>query len=174
MLTRVFYFLNRAGLTLAELYQLFECQWVTRGMPVKVVPWIDPTTNIVSCSTDQMTIAVRAQGSAGSMADLFDRANRFIRLWNATGLDMWELDWALAPNLALNPTGYLVLDDSFLSSLAGAPRAPHPARPPDAGGPRSVGSPRDAQRDDAPRGRGRDGTVHLRRGFPQRGHGQHV
>ena len=40
--------------------------------------------------------------------------NRFLRLWNATGLNMWELDWALA-----QAAGGM-LDDAFLAFLAGA------------------------------------------------------
>ena len=50
----------------------------------------------------------------GLTADVLDRANRFLRLWNATGLDMWELDWAL------EQAAGGVLDDVFLTFLAGA------------------------------------------------------
>ena len=50
----------------------------------------------------------------GLNAAVLDRANRFLRLWNATGLNMWELDWAL------EQAAGGALDDVFLTFLAGA------------------------------------------------------
>jgi hypothetical protein len=46
--------------------------------------------------------------------DVLDRANRFLRLWTASRLKMWELDWALEQA----PGG--VLNDAFLVFLSGA------------------------------------------------------
>ena len=49
----------------------------------------------------------------GLTGDVLDRANRFLRLWMASSLEMWELDWALdqAPG---------ALTDDFLVFLSGA------------------------------------------------------
>jgi hypothetical protein len=67
------------------------------------------TTNGVSlesCDTDLMTFT-------GLTGDVLDRANRFLRLWNASGLAMWELDCAFYG-------GSGAIDDSFLVFLSGA------------------------------------------------------
>jgi len=50
----------------------------------------------------------------GLTGGVLDRANRFLRLWSAAGLQMWELDWALE-----HPTGALASLDDFLVFLAG-------------------------------------------------------
>lgn len=102
---------NRAGLTLQQLYQLLEVVWVIQGtvalqaglMPIAGVQIIDP-------DTDNM-VFTGLTGSNG--VAVLDRANRFLRLWTASGLQMWELDWALD---AAGGT----LDNTFLEFLAGA------------------------------------------------------
>jgi hypothetical protein len=115
VLTRVLYFLARSGLELPELYQLLECRWVTGGAQIVVRAGIDPVTNVVECAIAPMTLSVPEEASS-----FFDRANRFIRLWRATGLAMWELDWALAPSAAPGQPTYATLDDTFIGFLAGA------------------------------------------------------
>ena len=62
---------------------------------------------IISADTDLMTFT-------GLDGDVLDRANRFLRLWAATGLQMWDLDWAL------EQAAGGALDDAFLAFLAGA------------------------------------------------------
>jgi hypothetical protein len=107
ILSNVPILLNRTSLSLQQLYQLLEVQWVTRGaitlapgtMSFAGVTVLDP-------DTDNMVFT----GLAGN-GDALDRANRFLRLWNASGLHMWELDWALEG---------VDLDDNFLVFLAGA------------------------------------------------------
>jgi Tc toxin complex TcA C-terminal TcB-binding domain/Neuraminidase-like domain len=98
--------LARANLTLLELYQLIEVTWVTQST---VALQLGVTTNngvqVVSCDTDLMTFT-------GLTGDVLDRANRFLRLWKASGLAMWELNWALPQSGVIN--------DDFLVFLAGA------------------------------------------------------
>jgi hypothetical protein len=98
--------MNATGLSLQELYQLLEAQWVT-GSSVALSLGVDATTNTVTADTEKMTFA-------GLSGDVLDRANRFLRLLPASGLSMWELDWALTgvPGAAL--------DDDFIVLLAGA------------------------------------------------------
>jgi hypothetical protein len=99
---------NRSGLTLAQIYQLLEVKWVTLGA-VTLNPGLTNIGNVqvVSCDTELMTFT-------GLDAAVLDRANRFLRLLNATKLEMWELDWALS-----QAAGGL-MDDAFLVFLAGA------------------------------------------------------
>ena len=103
--------LNRAGLTLKQLYQLLECTWVTQSSVSLLAGTVPSTTAgalpVVSPDTDLMSFT-------GLSADVLDRANRFLRLWKACGLQMWELDWALEAT-----TGGM-LNDSFLVFLSAA------------------------------------------------------
>jgi hypothetical protein len=98
--------MNATGLSLQELYQLLEAEWVTESR-VALSLGVDATTNTVTADTEKMTFA-------GLSGDVLDRANRFLRLLSASGLSMWELDWALTgvPEAAL--------DDDFIVLLAGA------------------------------------------------------
>lgn len=107
-LSKVPVLLGRSGLTLDQLYQLLEVLWVTNGA-VTLNPGVEGEgdVRVVSCDTEAMFFT-------GLDAAVLDRANRFLRLLNATGLQMWELDWALA-----QATGGLMNDD-FLVFLAGA------------------------------------------------------
>jgi Tc toxin complex TcA C-terminal TcB-binding domain/Neuraminidase-like domain/Salmonella virulence plasmid 28.1kDa A protein len=93
--------LNRSGLTLQQLYQLLEVVWVSQSL---VTLQLGVSGGFVSSSTELMSIN-------GATSDVLDRAQRFLRLQNATGLQMWELDWAL---------GSLPLNDAFLVFIAGA------------------------------------------------------
>ena len=98
--------LNATGLSLPELYQLLEAEWVTEST-VTLRLGVDATTNTITADTEKMTFT-------GLTCDVLDRANRFLRLLPAAGLSMWELDWALTggPGSAL--------DDDFIVLLAGA------------------------------------------------------
>jgi hypothetical protein len=87
-LSKVPFLLNRAGITLQELYQLLEVQWVNSYVTLSAGTTTTGTLQILSPDTDLMVFS----GLDGAM---LDRANRFLRLWAATGLQMWELDWAL-------------------------------------------------------------------------------
>ena len=100
-------FENRAGLTLLQLFQLLEVVWVTEsGVTLQLGFTTEAGVQVLSSSTDDMVFT-------GLTADVLDRANRFLRLWNATGLQMWELDWAL------EKAAGGVLDDTFLTFLSG-------------------------------------------------------
>jgi hypothetical protein len=107
-LNKVPVLLNRSGLTLRQLYQLLEVVWITR---TAVTLQLGTTTvaglQILSSDTDAMTFT-------GLTGEVLDRANRFLRLWAASGLQMWEVDWAL--DQAASGT----LDDGFLAFFAGA------------------------------------------------------
>ena len=106
-MSKVPVFMNRANLSLQQLYQLLEVIWVTQG---GVTLQAGTTTyggiDVLSPDTDDMVFT-------GLTADVLDRANRFLRLWTSSGLQMWELDWALAH------ASSGVLDDSFLIFLSG-------------------------------------------------------
>jgi hypothetical protein len=107
-LSKVPVLLNRAGLSLQQLYQLLEVVWVTQsGVTLALGTTTSAGIQILSPDTDAMTFT-------GLTADVLDRANRFLRLWSATGLMMWELDWALKAAVGGD------LNDDFLYFLAGA------------------------------------------------------
>jgi hypothetical protein len=100
-------FENRAGLSLQQLFQLLEVVWVTQsGVTLQLGFASEAGIQVLSSSTDDMVFT-------GLTSDVLDRANRFLRLWNATGLQMWELDWAL------EKAAGGVLDDTFLTFLSG-------------------------------------------------------
>jgi hypothetical protein len=107
-LNKVPFLLNQSGLSLQQFYQLLEVIWVTQS---QVTLQLGTTTvagiQILSADTDATTFT-------GLNAAVLDRANRFLRLWNLTGLNMWELDWALEQAVGG------ALDDVFLTFLAGA------------------------------------------------------
>jgi hypothetical protein len=100
--------MNRTGLSLQQLYQLLEVLWVTQGT---VTLQAGTTTNAGLQILDPDTDAMVFTGLTGSV---LDRANRYLRLWTASGLQMWELDWGLE-----NAVGG-ALDDAFLQFLSGA------------------------------------------------------
>ncbi|PTB18124.1 hypothetical protein C9I57_25210 [Trinickia symbiotica] len=107
-LSKVPLLLNRAGLSLQQLYQLLETIWVTQSsVTLKLGTTTTGGVQIVESDTDAMAFT-------GLTADVLSRANRFLRLWNASGLPMWELDWALEAAAAGK------LDDSFIVFLEGA------------------------------------------------------
>jgi hypothetical protein len=96
--------LARANLDFAHLCQLLEVRWVTGGsVTLKLGHTLQDGIDVVSCDTELM----RFEGLDGAV---LDRANRFLRLWTASGLQMWELDWALA-------AGGGNMDDAFLVFL---------------------------------------------------------
>jgi hypothetical protein len=108
-LNKVPVLLNRSGLSLRQLYQLLQVTWVTQS-GVKLQPGTTTIAgkDILSSDTDAMAFT-------GLDTGVLDRANRFLRLWRATDLKMWELDWAMTP-----AGTSAVLDDAFLVFLAGA------------------------------------------------------
>jgi len=107
-LSKVPVLLNRTGLSLQQLYQLLEVVWVTQsGVTLSLGTTMLAGVQILSADTDGMTFT-------GLTADVLDRANRFLRLWSATGRKMWELDWALKAAVGG------ALNDDFLYFLTGA------------------------------------------------------
>ena len=107
-LNKVPVLLNRSGLTLRQLDQLLEVVWVTQsGVTLQLGSTTIAGEQVASADTDLMTFT-------GLTGDVLDRANRFLRLWTATGLQMWELDWAL------DQAAGGALDDAFLVFLGGA------------------------------------------------------
>ena len=94
-------FLNRSGLTLRQLYQLLEVVWVTNSA---VTLQLGVQGGIAQSHVDLMQFN-------GLTANVLDRAQQFLRLLAATGLQMWELDWAL---------GSQTVNDTVLTFLAGA------------------------------------------------------
>ncbi|MEO6973162.1 MAG: neuraminidase-like domain-containing protein [Rhodoferax sp.] len=97
--------LGRAGLSFAQLCQVLEATWVAAGtLTLAMGTTTYGSEQVLSCDTEQMTLA-------GLDAAALDRINRFLRLWSATQLQMWELDWALT-------TKGGTLDDAFLVFLA--------------------------------------------------------
>jgi hypothetical protein len=100
--------MNRSGLTLPQLYQLLEVIWVTqKNVTLQVGTTLFAGIPMLSGDADAMSFTHLD-------AAVLDRANRYLRLWTASGLQMWELDWAL------EHTTSGVLDDSFLVFLSGA------------------------------------------------------
>ena len=96
--------LNRSGLTLQQLYQLLEVAWVTQSdVTLQAGTTTVAGVKVLSPDIDDMTFT-------GLTGDVLDRANRFLRLWNASGLQMWELDWALGPGALDNPFLVLLAD----------------------------------------------------------------
>ena len=107
-LNKVPVLMNCTGLSLQQLYQLLEVVWVTQGgITLQAGTTTQAGLQILSADTDPMVFT-------GLTADVLDRANRFLRLWTATGLQMWEVDWALDQAVGG------ALDDGFLTFLAGA------------------------------------------------------
>ncbi|MEM5404426.1 neuraminidase-like domain-containing protein [Paraburkholderia unamae] len=107
-LNKVPVLLKETSLTLHQLYQLLEVIWVTqKSVTLQAGTTTVAGQQILSANTDDMSFT-------GLNAAVLDRANRFLRLWTASGLQMWELDWALEQAAGGN------LDDSFLEFLAGA------------------------------------------------------
>jgi hypothetical protein len=107
-LNKVPVLLNRSSLSLQQLYQLLEVIWVTRSaVTLQAGTTTIAGVQVLSADTDAMVFT-------GLDAGVLDRANRFLRLWNVTGLKMWELDWALGQV----PGGQL--DDAFFDFLSGA------------------------------------------------------
>ncbi len=106
-LSKVPVLLNRTGLTLQQLYQLLEVVWVTQsGVTLQAGTTTVAGLDVLSPDTDDMIFT-------GLTADVLDRANRFLRLWTASGLQMWELDWAL------EEAASGALTDAFLVFLSG-------------------------------------------------------
>jgi Tc toxin complex TcA C-terminal TcB-binding domain/Neuraminidase-like domain/Ubiquitin-activating enzyme E1 FCCH domain/Salmonella virulence plasmid 28.1kDa A protein len=101
------FLLNSAGLTIQQLYQLLEVVWVTESGVT-----LQPGT-ITSGGVSILNPAIGSMTFTGLTDAVLDRANRFLRLWTASGLQMWELDWALEAAIP-------GLDDSFLTFLANA------------------------------------------------------
>ena len=81
-------------ITIRQLYQLLEAEYVTQsgahpsGGDHSQRIFRVHSSILNAADTDLMVFT-------GLTADVLDRANRFLRLWTATGLQMWELDWAI-------------------------------------------------------------------------------
>jgi hypothetical protein len=102
------FLMAETGLTLQQVLQLFEAAWVTRGaVTLEMGTVTENGVTVLSADTDLIAFT-------GLDSDVLDRINRFLRLLTASGLQMWELDWAL--DAAVGG----VVDESFLVFLSGA------------------------------------------------------
>jgi Tc toxin complex TcA C-terminal TcB-binding domain/Neuraminidase-like domain/Putative peptidoglycan binding domain len=98
--------MSKTGLTLQQVFQLLEVAWVTRNaVTLEVGATQISGVKVLSADTDLMVFT-------GLTGEVLDRINRFVRLWGACGLQMWELDWVLdaAP-------GGGAMDENFLIFL---------------------------------------------------------
>ena len=101
-------FLQAASLTYESLLELLEVSWVQGGLGVF-------TQASDTCDTTQQRLLPADHGIGGGFLDpdFLDRAQRFLRLWRATGYTMWELDMLLAAPAV----GSGALDDAMLAAL---------------------------------------------------------
>jgi Tc toxin complex TcA C-terminal TcB-binding domain/ABC toxin N-terminal region/Neuraminidase-like domain/Salmonella virulence plasmid 28.1kDa A protein len=95
-------FLQASKLTYEQLLELLQVTWVQGGLGI-TIQGIDDT-----CNTQ-----IQALTPAPLDPGFLDRAHRFLRLWLATGLKMWELDLLLAAPAVGNGT----LDQNALIAL---------------------------------------------------------
>jgi len=93
-------FLQAASISYESLLELLQVWWV-QGSSNVVIQGIDDT-----CSTSKQKLATLDAG-------FLDRAHRFLRLWNATGYKMWELDLLLRSAAVGNGT----LDSAAMGAL---------------------------------------------------------
>ena len=88
-------FLQAASITYEQLLELLEVAWVQGGLNIGIAG-IDDT-----CMTSSQSLTPSPLD-----AGFLDRANRFLRLWLATGYKMWELDLLLnAPKVVRGHAG---------------------------------------------------------------------
>ena len=101
-------FLEAAGITYESLLELLEASWVQGELGIQLAGLND------ICDTSSMALSPPFPSLLQPLdAGFLDRANRFLRLWNATGYKMWELDLLLnAPRVgsgALNQNTLIAL-----------------------------------------------------------------
>lgn len=82
LLTRVSIILQQARLSFAELQQLLKSDFINPNGTVGIHP-----DNV--CHPSEMRLSVI---DANVLGPVLDRLHRFVRLWRATGWDIWELD----------------------------------------------------------------------------------
>lgn len=85
LLTRVSIILQQARLSFAELQQLLKSDFINPNGTVGIQP-----DNV--CHPSEMRLSVVDENLLGPV---LDRLHRFVRLWRATGWDIWELDLAI-------------------------------------------------------------------------------
>lgn len=85
LLTRVSIILQQARLSFAELQQLLKSDFINPNGTVGIHP-----DNV--CHPSEMRLSVV---DANVLGPVLDRLHRFVRLWRATGWDIWELDLAI-------------------------------------------------------------------------------
>ena len=94
-------FLRKSGLSYHQLLELLQCEFVNGQTPKSSI--LCPIDN---CDLDLQKVE-------NISIDRLDRINRFIRLWEKTGLELWELDL-----LIMDPAmGNGLLNDNFLIRL---------------------------------------------------------
>jgi len=94
-------FLQKSGLTYPQLFDLLQAEFVNG---------ISPKSSIL-CPIEDCNLNL--QKVKNLSAKRLDKMNRFLRLWQITGLEMWELDLLImAPAL-----GDGTLNDTFLIQL---------------------------------------------------------
>lgn len=85
LLTRVSIILQQARLSFAELQHLLKSDFINPNGTVGIQP-----DNV--CHPSEMRLSVVDENVLGPV---LDRLHRFVRLWRATGWDIWELDIAI-------------------------------------------------------------------------------
>lgn len=101
-LPKVPVFTHTASITYDQLFELLEAAWVQGGLGI-AIQGIDDT-----CDT-----SIQGLAPAPLDAGFLDRAHRFLRVWRATGYEMWELDLLLRAAAVANGT----LDSGGLVAL---------------------------------------------------------
>jgi hypothetical protein len=96
-------FLQAASISYESLLELLEVAWVQGGLNIG----LQGISDLCDLSDETLTTGAALDGG------FLDRANRFLRLWLATGYKMWELDLLLnAPSV-----GNGTLDQNALIQL---------------------------------------------------------
>jgi Tc toxin complex TcA C-terminal TcB-binding domain/Neuraminidase-like domain len=90
LLTRVSILLQQCGLNFAEFDSLLECQFINPDAAISI-----PVDSRLTCKPAEMRIN---RSEESDVAPFLDRLHRFVRLWRATGWEVWELDLALRAN----------------------------------------------------------------------------
>lgn len=85
LLTLVSILLQQAGLSFAEFDSLLESEFINPNGTIAI-------ENRSNCKPSEMFLNKKNEGE---LAPFLDRLHRFVRLWRATGWQVWELDLAI-------------------------------------------------------------------------------
>jgi hypothetical protein len=116
-LRRVRLFLDKSGLTYANLVDLLEAAFINPNLGIVIlsIDSSDPGT----CDTEKLRISNAANNlSNAEFESLADRVHRFVRLWRKLGWTTRELDRAISALQGTIADVNLRLDDTFLLHLS--------------------------------------------------------